>query len=102
MNPKKDTDRNLALSLALQSLFARSRKTLKDVSKETGITFSALSRTNNFERAITYLEVCSLCDCFGITVSQFQGLVEEKMLDTSLLSDFRNLKIMKREMKSRL
>jgi hypothetical protein len=100
MNPKKNTYLNLVISLVLQSLFARSGKTFENISKETGMTCSNLSRTVNFERAVTYQEVCSLCGCFGITVSHFQILVEDKMRTVQWSSDLMKLKYAKN--KSRL
>lgn len=92
MTFNKESDLNLATSLAIRSLFKRTQKTLEVVSEETGIDRSSLSRTNNSCRVVSFVEVCLLCDCFGISISEFQKLVEEKKSDKILFDSLRSLK----------
>lgn len=91
MNPRKDSDLSLAVCLALRSLFDKSRKTLEEVSLETGISTSNLSRTHTFDRAPSFVDVFLLCGCYRVTAQEFTDLVEKMKLDSSTLKGFRNL-----------
>lgn len=102
MNPKKDTDQNLAIALTVSSLFTQHGKTLAETFAATGLSIASLSRINNFQKRLTFYEACLLCDFFGISLSQFQALMNEKLTDERLLADFRALQAMQAAMKSRL
>ena len=102
MTPKKESNLNLAVSLVIKSLMRTSGKTLRELHEEIGVTISSLSRTINFERAATFVEICLLCDCFKISLLEFQDLVNNKMRDTVLLNDFKTLKAIKKDLRERM
>lgn len=101
MNLRKDSELSLALCVALKSLFHKSGKTLKDVSLETGITVSTLSRTHLFEREPSFVDVLLLCKCYGVTIQELAGLVEKMKSDSSILESFRNLRTLTKEVRNK-
>jgi transcriptional regulator with XRE-family HTH domain len=96
MNPKKDSNPNLAVSAALRYLFEKSGKTLSDVSDRVGVTPSNLSRTHNFERVPTYVEVLLLCDFYSYPSQKFEELVRN-ISNSQLLEDLKEMYSLKRK-----
>lgn len=101
MNPRKDSELSLAVCVALKSLFHRSGKTLDDVSLETGIGVSTLSRTHNFERVPSFVDALLLCKCYGVNAQEFADLVEKMKLDSSMLESFRSLRTLTKDIRNK-
>lgn len=101
MNLRKDSELSLATCIALKSLFHKSGKTLDDVSLETGITISTLSRTHNFERVPSFVDALLLCKCYGVTAQELADLVEKMKSDSPMLESFRNLRALTKEIRNK-
>jgi transcriptional regulator with XRE-family HTH domain len=99
MDTRKDSDLSIAVCLALKSLFRNSRKTLKIVSLETGVTVSSLSRIHNFGSIPSIVDVILLCNSYKISLQEFSDFVEKIKLDSSMLENVRNLQVLTKELR---